>query len=66
MASFYAPMYCTGCDREDEHLFTTSECVENGRLPPAPCHICGSTLRLDEPEGRYLLFLREPPYWSGA
>ena len=60
VSSFYAPMYCTGCDRESEHLFTTRECVEIGRLPPVACHVCASTLQLEEPEERYLLFLREP------
>lgn len=59
VASFYAPMYCAGCGHEDEHLFTTSECLELGRLPPVSCRVCGARLQLDEPEGRYLYFLCE-------
>lgn len=58
--SFYAPMCCERCDFEGNHLCLADEIRQAGTIAPPPCPCCGACMALDEPEVRYLLFLREP------
>jgi len=60
VASFYAPMVCPACDREqDEFIEVTPEIVSDlpDRIPDFACAECHTVMELDDIPERYFAFL---------
>ena len=58
--SFFAPMRCDKCMREEDQLFFYDDCLKRGgKLPEVKCDKCLVPMEIDDVEEQYLLFLRE-------
>jgi len=61
VTSFFAPMHCGKCDREEERLLQVAAlAMEHGEVvaPTLRCSACGTALNLDENPESYFAFLR--------
>jgi len=61
VTSFYAPLVCPACDREqDELIEATPDIVNNlpDRIPDFTCTQCQTVLELDDIPERYFAFLK--------
>jgi CheY-like chemotaxis protein len=61
VTSFFAPMHCGRCDREEERLLQVAALVvEHGEVvaPTLRCSTCSAALALDENPDSYFAFLR--------
>lgn len=61
ITSFYAPLVCPACDREqDERIDVTPEIVRDlpDRIPDFTCTKCQTVLELDDIPERYFAFLK--------
>ena len=59
VTSFYAPMECEACGRQEDRLFYVADYQRIGHLPPVACGSCGGPMHIDDLEDQYLLFARE-------
>jgi hypothetical protein len=60
VVSFFAPLMCSKCEHEMDHLFQVAACKANsGKLTPVACPKCKGKMELDDVEDQYLCFVRE-------